>query len=117
MDSREIVRRCIEFRDPPRIGLHFHTDPVQGWVLEETDFAGVSYASDPRFDRPAGQTEWLTEWGVRRRSLGTPIGEAVRFPLGEGWHLLDSYRFPDFAAPWRWAHLQSSVGQARAQGS
>ena len=24
MTSREIVRRCLEFRDPPRIGLHFN---------------------------------------------------------------------------------------------
>ena len=116
MTSREIVRRCIEFREPPRIGLHFRTDPVQGWVLEETDFAGVSHASDPRFDPRPGQMEWVTEWGIRRRTLGTPLGEAVGFPLAEGWHLLDGFRFPDITAPWRWAHLQGAAAQARAQG-
>ena len=26
MTSREIVKRCIEFRDPPRIGMHFAVD-------------------------------------------------------------------------------------------
>lgn len=39
MTSREIVSRCIEFREPPRIGLHFQTDPIQGRVWDETDFA------------------------------------------------------------------------------
>ncbi|OGV71347.1 MAG: hypothetical protein A2269_05945 [Lentisphaerae bacterium RIFOXYA12_FULL_60_10] len=116
MTSREIVKRCIEFRDPPRIGWHFHTDPIQGRIWPETDFAGAGYASDPRFTPKPGQTEWVTEWGIRRRTLGTQVGEAVGFPLGEGWHLLDTYRFPDFNADWRWANLQAGVDQGHAAG-
>ncbi len=48
MTSHEIVSRCIEFRGPPRIGLHFQTDPIQGRVWDETDFACVGYAADPQ---------------------------------------------------------------------
>ena len=51
MTSREIVRRCIEFEDPPRIGLHFQTDPIQGRTWNETDFAGAAFRTDPRFDQ------------------------------------------------------------------
>jgi len=114
--SREIVKRCIEFRDPPRIGLHFETDPIQGCVWGETDFAYVGYAVDPRYTPQPGQTEWLTEWGDRRRTINTAVGEAVEFPLGEGWHKLDQYVFPCFAEDWRYAGLEDGVDRGHAAG-
>jgi len=116
MQSREIVERCIEFRDPPRIGMHFRTDPIQGHLWDETDFAGVSYAADPRFTRKPGQSEWTNEWGIRKRTISTQLGEAVGFPLGEGWHLLDSYLFPDFQADWRWENFRKNVDRGHAAG-
>ena len=116
MTSCEIVKRCIEFRDPPRIGLHFQVDPIAGRVWKETDFAGVGYAADPRFIPQPGQKEWVTEWGVHRKALNTQLGEAVEFPLAGGWHLLDSYKFPDYAAPWRWPNSQADVQRAHAAG-
>lgn len=116
MNSREIVRRCIEFKEPPRIGLHFQTASLQGRVWEESDFAGVGYRGDPRFDQQPGQKEWVTEWGVMRRTIDTACGEAVGFPLAEGWHRLDTYRLPDFSAPWRYAHLAEAVVGGRAAG-
>lgn len=116
LTPREIVKRCIEFRDPPRIGLHFHVEPIGGRVWEESDFYGVSYAEDSRFAPKPGEKEWVTEWGVRRTTINTTHGEAVGFPLGEGWHLLDSYEFPDISAPWRWGHLKDEVGRGHAAG-
>jgi len=116
MTSREIVRRCIEFRDPPRIGWHFATDPIRGRVWNETDFACVGPADDLRFIPEPGQTEWVTEWGVRRRTLGTQIGEAVGFPLADGWHLLDTFQFPDYSAEWRWTGLRASVAASHRAG-
>ncbi len=116
MTSREIVKRCIEFNAPPRIAWHFRTEPIQGRTWDETDFAAVGYAADPRFSLQPGQTEWVTEWGVRRRTLGTQIGEAIGFPLGDGWHLLDDFRFPDLDADWRWAGLRDRVAQGHAEG-
>ena len=96
--------------------MHFRTDPIQGRVWDETDFAGAGYAVDPRFERKPGQSEWINEWGIRKRTLTTQLGEAVQFPLAEGWHRLDAYRFPDFEAPWRWEHLQENVDRAHAAG-
>ena len=61
MTSREIVKRCIEFRDPPRIGLHFQVDPIQGKTWDESDFTSVGYATDPRFIPAPGKKEWVTE--------------------------------------------------------
>lgn len=116
MESREIVKRCIEFRDPPRCAWHFAVDPLQGRTWDETDFRGVSPAEDPRFSRKPGQMEWVTEWGVTRSALNTLLGEAIRFPLAEGWHLLDSYVMPDLAAPERNAHLAEDTVRGHAQG-
>ncbi|MFZ2657266.1 MAG: uroporphyrinogen decarboxylase family protein [Victivallales bacterium] len=116
MTSREIVRRCIEFGDPSRIGLHFQVDPIQGKTWNESDFAGVAYATDPRFIPKPGQTEWMTEWGIRRSTINTGVGEAIGFPLAEGWHLLETYQLPDFAASWRYANLKSAVEKAHADG-
>lgn len=116
MTSREIVSRCIEFREPPRIGLHFQTDPIQGRVWDETDFVCVGYASDPHYAPQPGVTRWITEWGDTRESLTTMLGEAVAFPLGDGWEQLESYRFPDFTAPWRYATLHDDVARGHAAG-
>ena len=116
MTSREIVKRCIEFREPPRIGLHFQVEPLQGKTWNESDFTSVGYATDPRFIPAAGQKEWVTEWGIKRSTINTAVGEAVGFPLGEGWHQLESFQLPDLAASWRYANLQSSVEKAHADG-
>ena len=116
MTSREIVSRCIEFRDPPRIGLHFQTDPIQGRVWDETDFACVGYAADPQYAPQPGATRWVTEWGDTRETLTSMLGEAVAFPLGDGWEQLESYRFPDFTAPWRYATLEADVARHHAEG-
>jgi uroporphyrinogen decarboxylase len=116
MISREIISRCIEFRDPPRIGLHFQTDPIQGRVWDETDFACVGYAMDPQHLPQPGATRWVTEWGDVRQTINTGLGEAVAFPLGEGWAQLESYKFPDFTAPWRYAALDGEVARGHAAG-
>ena len=116
MTSREIVKRCIEFRDPPRCGWHFAVEPLHGKVWPDTDFYGISPASDPRFEPPPGATEWVTEWGDTRSTLNTALGESIRFPLADGWHLLEQYRLPDLAAPERNAHLAEEVAKGHAMG-
>jgi len=116
MDSREIVKRCIEFRDPPRVAWHFRTNPIGGRVWDESDFVSVGPATDPRHVPAPEQREWVTEWGVRRRRHNNEIGEAIEFPLGEGWERFDDYRFPDFEAEWRWTHLRAAVAAGHAAG-
>ena len=119
MTGREIVKRCIEFRDPPRIGMHFEVDPLHGRVWHETDFGNAGYGPAPNFptadsdSRPPG----ADEWGIVKVTLNPNVlGEAKVHPLGEGWHLLDTYRFPDFANPIRYAGLSEKVAALHAQG-
>ena len=116
ISSREIITRCIEFREPPRIGFHFLTEPVGGKTWDETDFAFASCATDPKYLPQPGVMEWVTEWGDTRQTINTALGEAVRFPLGDGWHLLDSYQFPDFSTLWRYAGMREDVARAHAAG-
>jgi len=70
MTSREIVCRCTEFDDPPRIALHFHVLPIAGRVWPLTDFALVSYAADPDVRLEEGRNEW----GLKRETFD-PTGE------------------------------------------
>ncbi len=75
MTSREIVKKCIEFRNPLRIGLHFETDPIQGKIWNESDFVYSSYAADSRFIPAAGQKEWVFD-ALFKGTLkdGDPLG-------------------------------------------
>lgn len=115
MSSREIVRRCVEFRDPPRIGLHFAVAPIRGRTWPLTDFACIGYKADPGFNPAAGKDEW----GLSRETYdptGENMGQVKEHPLGEGWEKLDTYRFPDFSKAARYAHLAADVARAHAGG-
>jgi len=115
MTSREIVRRCIEFRDPPRIGLHFAVTPIVGKTWPVTDFAGVGYGVDPDISLANGEDEW----SLPRETFdptGENMGQVKKHPLGEGWHQLETYRFPDFSKAARYSHLAADVGRAHADG-
>lgn len=107
MTSREIVKRCIEFKDPPRIAMHFATDPIEGRTLDFTDFGGAGYGVDPDF-RPSQKGE--NEWGVIYETLDSAnFGQPKSHPLAEGWHKLETYQFPDFNESVRYDHLATAV--------
>jgi len=116
MNSREIVKRCIEFKNPPRIAGHFRVDPIDGFTIDESDFAAVGCKVDPKFIRQPGQNEWTTEWGVKKKAITTKIGTAVGYPLGDGWHQLDSYQPPDLFVKWRWTNFKENVAKSHADG-
>lgn len=114
MTSREIVQRCIEFRDPPRIAMHFAVDPIDGRTWSFTDFGSAAYWPDPGF-RP--QKPRQNEWGVVSDTLDpTSMGEPREHPLSEGWHLLDTYPFPDFSTSARYVGIVDAVAAQHAQG-
>jgi hypothetical protein len=115
LSSREIVRRCIEFDDPPRIGLHFNVTPIDGRTWPQSDFALVGYGSDPESPPAPGEDEWGLQW-ESFDPTGENMGQAKNQPLGGGWDLLESYRFPDFAAPARYAQLPITVERAHTEG-
>ncbi len=115
MAPREIVRRCIEFDDPPRIGLHFQVAPIDGKTWDVSDFANVMYAVDPDVRLVDGKTEWELHRETFD-STGENMGQVKEHPLGGGWGTLDEYCFPDFTKPGRYAHLRDSVAGYHAQG-
>lgn len=112
MNSKEMVRRAIEFKSPERIPYNFDSNRTP--VIEQKygeDFEWLFVDADPNF-KPKIQTlnEWDDEWGVRHKSLGTSHGEAVGFPLDEIEKLKD-YRFPDFANPRRYKQMEKAIAQ------
>lgn len=115
MTSREIVHRCIEFDDPPRIAMTFRTFPINGRTWDFSDFSFMKFGPDP--DRP--NPEGLSEWGVKNVTFdptGENMGQVKEHPLAEGWHLLDTYPLPDFSKPARYAHLPELAAAAHAKG-
>lgn len=107
MTSCEIVKRCIEFKDPPRIAMHFATELIEGRTWDFTDFGGVGYGNDPDF-QPAQQGQ--NEWGIIFETLDSAsFGEPKSHPLEEGWEKLQTYQFPDFDKPVRYSQLSISV--------
>jgi len=116
MTSREIVQRCIERRDPPRIAWHFEVSPIEGYVRIETDFRGVGDGVSPDFkpDVPG-----RTEWGHRMETLdpsGEGVGEPRDNPLADGWDKLDTYCWPDFRNEARYAGLDQAAARGHADG-
>jgi hypothetical protein len=113
MISREIVRRCIEFDDPPRIGLHFDVTPIAGRTWPVTDFGYVAPGPDP--DAPPGRDDW----GLKKTTFdetGENMGQVKVHPLGDGWHLLEDYPWPDFTKPARYTEMPEQVARLHAAG-
>ncbi|QUI23308.1 hypothetical protein HZI73_13880 [Vallitalea pronyensis] len=107
MTSKQIIKDVIAFNSPARIGLDFnepHQDDI-AWIL------------GAKLKHP--QYEHLKEWGhyenelkevpdfkgeVRRDSYGNIYGrleektkgECIKGALQEGWHLLETYSFPEY---------------------
>ncbi|MBN2582906.1 MAG: hypothetical protein JXL80_07530, partial [Planctomycetes bacterium] len=93
MTGREIVRRCVHFEGPERIGMSL-PDPFPH------DVATWGALRLPGFDerrRSEGDTEyWFDEWGCMwGRICGISKGEVVRGAITD-WAQLDDYASPDF---------------------
>lgn len=116
MTGREIVQRCIAFRDPPRIGMDALTVPIEGRTWPLTDFAGVWLGQDPAFQpsRP-GENEFSVVYETFDAS-GENFGQPKSHPLAGDWALLDSYRWPDFKHPARYALLKNTIAAHHAAG-
>jgi uroporphyrinogen decarboxylase len=92
MTSRELVRRAIEFQNPPRLPFWQHWNhKLPGWPddvhnIWEMDRAEAGWF----FDNPA-MDDWGCGWGSTDLKN---IGQVVDFPLRD-WSDLDGYRPPD----------------------
>jgi len=115
LTSREIVRRCLRFENPPRIAFKLPSP----WP---SDVRGVSRGPAPN-RRPTGWraagrfTERVDEWGNTWRRLGTfTKGEVARGAVEDDWSLLDTYDWPDVSAPEIWRAAQEKCRAYHAEG-
>jgi len=98
--SRDIVRRAIEFDDPPRVPYSF-IQPL------ESDFVEVSAApgsASGMLNIPKGELKF-DEWGVGWRGSGQLWGHAEVTPLAD-LSVLDGYKFPQVMTPERLALVE-----------
>ncbi len=110
MTPREIVRRAVEFRDPPRIGLRLLAD---GWpddilvlpsfrmhhpVYQDPGYWNFGrdpelLAKVPRFHGQVRQDVFGNVWG---RLEERTKGECILGVIEEGWEALEDYVLPSF---------------------
>lgn len=90
MNSHEIVRRAIEFQDPPRIPYYFLFHPN---AADMVILGPLAEASNSRSNRPRGE-RYVDDWGVTWEVTGRLWDHAVEHPLAD-LRRLAGYRFPD----------------------
>lgn len=109
MKPRELVRRAIEFRQPPRLPFwqhwchpmpEFPDDVCNIWELDRAQAGWF-------FDRP-GQDDWGCGWSTTELKN---IGQVTACPLAD-WSALDAYRPPDPCNPFYYERLEPLLDQA-----
>jgi len=89
MNSREIVRRAIEFKDPPRIPYYFQYHPSATDIIIIGPLSATATGHKGKIgDRYTDA--WGTTWEVTGRLWDHPI----KFPLAD-LGAVDNYRLPD----------------------
>jgi hypothetical protein len=100
VNSRERVRRAIEFGRPDRVPIRFYDD------LACSDIIIAGYTPGSAWHEPAPHVD---EWGCLWTTLDMTIGQVKGHPLADP-ERNQSYRFPDPYAPGRF----DAVCQARS---
>ena len=90
MSSQEIVRRAIEFDNPPRIPYYFLFHPNAADIIL---IGPLSESSDNRGGREEGEI-YEDNWGVRRVVTGRLWDHPIDYPLRD-LSKFDSYKFPN----------------------
>lgn len=106
MTSREIVRRAIEFRTPPRLPFWQHESPAAPddvcdiWELDRAESGWF-------FDRALPD-----DWGCGWADTDVPnMGQVIEHPLAD-WSALDGYRPPDPRNPFYFKRIEEKLGEA-----
>ena len=106
MQSREIVRRAIEFDYPPRLPFFQHEiaalpdDVCDIWEMDRAQRGWF-------FDNPA-EDDWGCGW---QRTEQRNMGQVTRHPLAD-WSALSSYRPPDPRNPYYFERLEAALAAA-----
>lgn len=109
MDRRELVRRAIEFDDPPRLPFwqhwnhkqpEFPDDVCNIWEMDRSQAGWY-------FDRP-GLDDWGCDWSTTELAN---MGQVTGCPLAD-WSALDRYRPPDPRNPFYFERLEPLIAEA-----
>jgi hypothetical protein len=115
MESREIVRRAIEFGRPPRLPFfvdgywskqmsavikNFPDDVCSCWEMDRQESGWF-------FDNPA-RDDWGCEW---KRTEVKSMGQVVGHPLAD-WDKLSSYKPPNPRNPYYFARIEDGIKEA-----
>ena len=97
MTSREIVRRVVEFDDPPRIPFSFVMNPNRADLITLAIIPPGEPADKPQA-MEIGST-YVDQWGVTWEVTGRGWNHAIGHPLAN-LNKIDDYQFPDLSS-WR----------------
>lgn len=106
MQRREIVKRAIEFRNPPR--LPFWQHEVAEAPDDVCDIWEMDRAQAGWFFDHCAPDDWGCIWA---RTETKNMGQVVGHPLAD-WSALDHYRPPDPRNPYYFERLEPLVDQA-----
>jgi hypothetical protein len=93
MNSREIVRRAIEFDDPPRIPYYFMFNPPAADIVVIGPLDAASSGAGATRGLKPGET-YVDKWGVTWEATGRFWDHAIGHPLAD-LRQLASFRPPD----------------------
>ncbi|MHC4401143.1 MAG: uroporphyrinogen decarboxylase family protein [Planctomycetota bacterium] len=106
MDSREIVKRAIEFRKPPRLPFWQHE---VAWAPDDVcDVWDMDRAAAGWFFDNAASDDWQCRW---ERTEMKNMGQVVGHPLAD-WSALDRYHPPDPRSPFYYERLGPLLDEA-----
>jgi len=109
LQSREIVRRAIEFQKPLRLPFWQHDaagapdDVLDIWEMDRAEAGWY-------FDRP-GPDDWGCLW---ERTEKKNMGQVVGHPLSD-WSRLDAYRPPNPRNPFYFERMEPLLREARGR--
>ena len=115
MESREIVRRAIEFGRPERLPFFlggFWTDKLSEVIKDFPNDVCDCWEMDRQeagwfFDNPVAD-DWGCQWA---RTEVENMGQVVGHPLAD-WAKLGSYRMPDPRNPFYFARVEEGIREA-----
>ncbi len=106
MQRREIVRRAIEFGQPPR--LPFWQDVLADVPNDVCDCWEMDRAKRGWFFDHAAEDDWGCGWAVTEKRN---MGQVVHHPLAD-WGKLDAYRPPDPRDPFYFERIAQTLSAA-----
>jgi uroporphyrinogen decarboxylase len=109
MDSREIVRRAVEFNRPPRLPFWQHWNHKLPWVPDDVcNIWEMDRAEAGWFFDHATMDDWGCQWGTTDVKNA---GQVVNYPLVE-WRDLNRYRPPDPRKPFYYERIEPMLDEA-----